>query len=172
MAAVLEHPNHTAPAKTDTALPVKEAPNNMEAEQAVLGAILANNEALNHVGSSLEAEDFYAGIHQRIFKAIKQFNDKGLIANPVTLKHHFAGAEGIEDQYLAKLVGAATSIINIHDYGKIIRDLAIKRRLIAVGEGVVVEAYNPASEHAGITQVEQAEQKLFKLATEGDGEGG
>ena len=171
MAAVLEHPT-TISAKTESSLPLKEAPNNMEAEQAVLGAILANNEALNHVGSSLEAEDFYAGIHQRIFKVIKQFNDKGLIANPVTLKHHFQGAEGIEDHYLAKLVGAATSIINIHDYGKIIRDLAIKRRLIAVGEGVVVEAYNPANEHAGITQVEQAEQQLFRLATQGDGEGG
>lgn len=169
MATVLEHPNTP---NQSTPLPAREAPNNMEAEQAVLGAILANNEALNHVGSALEPEDFYAGIHQRIFKAIKQFNDKGLIANPVTLKHHFAGSEEVEDQYLAKLVGAATSIINIHDYGKIIRDLAIKRRLIGVGETVVVEAFNPQSEHGGITQVEMAEQQLFKLATEGDAEGG
>ncbi len=168
MATVLEHPN-TAP-KSD--LPLKEAPNNLEAEQAVLGAILANNEALNHVGPSLEAEDFYAGIHQRIFKAIKQFNDKGLIANPVTLKHHFAGVEGVEDQYLARLVGSATSIINIHDYARVIRDLAIKRRLIAVGEETVLGAFNPQAEANGITQVEQAEQKLFKLATDGDGEGG
>ncbi len=168
MATVLEHPN-TAP-KND--LPLKEAPNNLEAEQAVLGAILANNEALNHVGPSLEAEDFYAGIHQRIFKAIKQFNDKGLIANPVTLKHHFAGVEGVEDQYLARLVGSATSIINIHDYARVIRDLAIKRRLIAVGEETVLGAFNPQNEENGISQVEQAEQKLFRLATDGDGEGG
>src|ERR1700744_6116032 len=131
MATVLEHPNTGVKSE----LPAKEAPNNMEAEQAVLGAILANNEALNHVGSTLEPEDFYAGIHQRIFRAIKQFNDKGLIANPVTLKHHFAGAEGVEDQYLARLVATATSIVNIHDYARIIRDLAVKRRLIQVGEG-------------------------------------
>lgn len=170
MAEVLEHPN--TPSPQSTPLPAKEAPNNMEAEQAVLGAILANNEALNHVGSSLEPDDFYAGVHQRIFKTIKQFNDKGLIANPVTLKHHFQGAEGVEDQYLAKLVGNATSIINIHDYTRVIRDLAIKRRLIAVGEAAVLEAFNPQSEHNGITQVEQTEQQLFKLATDGDAEGG
>ncbi len=170
MAAVLEHPSQ--PPQKDDALPLKEAPHNLEAEQAILGAILANNEALNHVGGTLVPEDFYAGIHQRIYKVIQQFNDKGLIANPVTLKHHFAGGEGIEDQYLVKLVAAATSIINIHDYTRIIRDLAIKRRLIGVGENVVVEAFNPQSEHAGIRQVEIAEQQLFKLATDGDAEGG
>ncbi len=168
MATVLEHPNTSA--KSDA--PAKEAPNNLEAEQAVLGAILANNEALNHVGSSLEPDDFYAGIHQRIFTAIKQFNDKGLIANPVTLKHHFAGAEGVEDQYLARLVATATSIVNIHDYARIIRDLAVKRRLIGIGEGAVIEAFNPQSQFGGIGLVEQTEQQLFKLATDGDAEGG
>jgi replicative DNA helicase len=168
MATVLEHPN--TPAKPDA--PAKEAPNNLEAEQAVLGAVLANNEALNHVSGKIEPEDFYAGIHQRIFKAILQFHDKGLIANPVTLKHHFAGAEGVEDQYLARLVGNATSIINLKDYAGIIRDLAVKRRLIGIGESTVVEAFNPQSEHAGITLVEMTEQQLFKLATEGDAEGG
>ncbi len=168
MATVLEHPN--TPNQMEK--PSKEAPNNLEAEQAVLGAILANNEALNHVGGTLVPEDFYAGIHQRIYKAILQFHDKGLIANPVTLKHHFAGAEGVEDQYLARLVGSATSIINIHDYTRIIRDLAIKRRLIGIGENVVTEAYSPEVTESGVTLVERTEQQLFKLATEGDAEGG
>lgn len=150
----------------------REAPHNLEAEQALLGAILANNEALNHVGSNLVADDFYAVIHQRIFKAIQQFNDKGLIANPVTLKHHFVGQEGVEDQYLARLVAAATSIINIHDYTQIIRDLALKRRLISIGEVTVNRAFDTQVEHSGITQVEMTEQELFRLATEGDTEGG
>ncbi len=83
MATVLEHPS--TPQKNEPAGATREAPNNLEAEQAVLGAILANNEALNHVGGSLVPEDFYAGIHQRIYKAIQQFHDRGLIANPVTL---------------------------------------------------------------------------------------
>lgn len=170
MATVLEHPNTKS--ESPTALPTREAPNNLEAEQAVLGAILANNEALNHVGGTLVPEDFYAGLHQRIYKAILQFHDKGLIANPVTLKHHFAGGDGVEDQYLARLVGSATSIINIHDYARIIRDLAVKRRLIGIGEGAVTEAFNPQSEHGGVTLVEMTEQQLFKLATDGDAEGG
>ena len=174
MAAVLEHPSQ--PPKTDTpaiaAQPAKEAPHNMEAEQAILGAILANNEALNHTGGMLMPEDFYVGLHQRIFKGIQQFHDKGLIANPVTLKHHFASGDAVEDQYLARLVASAISIVNVHAYARIIRDLAIKRRLIGVGEMVVVEAYNPQNEHAGLTQVEMAEQQLFKLATDGDAEGG
>ena len=150
----------------------REAPHNFEAEQAVLGAILANNEALNHVGTSITPEDFYAAIHQRIYKAILQFHDKGLIANPVTLKHHFAGQEGVEDQYLARLVASAISIINIHDYAKIIRDLAIKRRLIGIGEEAVLGAYDPQNELGGIAQVEGVEQQLFRLATDGDAEGG
>lgn len=170
MATVLEHP--LTKTESPTAASTREAPNNMEAEQALLGAILANNEALNHTGGALAPEDFYAGIHQRIFKAILQFHDKGLIANPVTLKHHFAGVEGVEDQYLARLVGNATSIINIHDYARVIRDLAIKRRLIGIGEGVVNEVYAPEQQEDGITLVEKTEQQLFKLATEGDAEGG
>ena len=152
--------------------PSREAPHNLEAEQALLGAILANNEALNHVGSSLADDDFYALIHQRIYKAIQQFNNKGLIANPVTLKHHFSGQEGVDDQYLARLVGSATSIINISDYAQIIRDLALRRRLISVGEVAVNRAFNPQAEESGIAQVEMTEQELFRLATEGDSEGG
>lgn len=165
-------PNLTLANPPVAAAPTKEAPHNFEAEQAVLGAILANNEALNHVGTNLRPEDFYAVIHQRIYAAILQYNDKGLIANPVTLKHHFTGQEGVEDQYLARLVAAATSIINIHDYAGIIRDHAVKRRLIAIGENAVVEAFDPQSEYNGIQQVEGVEQKLFNLATEGDAEGG
>jgi len=148
----------------------REAPNNMEAEQALLGAVLANNEALNHVGTALQPDDFYAELHQRIYRAILQFHDKGLIANPVTMKQHFSG-QGVEDQYLARLVGAATSIINVHDYANIIRDAAVKRRLIGIGEDVVNRAFKEA-ENNGITQVEIAEQQLFNLATEGDAEGG
>lgn len=152
--------------------PTREAPHNLEAEQALLGAVLANNEALNHVGTNLMAEDFYALIHQRIYKAIQQFNDKGLIANPVTLKHHFIGQEGVEDQYLARLVASATAIINIRDYAEIIRDLALKRRIIGIGEAAVNRAFDPQEEANGIRQVEMTEQELFRLATEGDAEGG
>jgi replicative DNA helicase len=170
MASVLEHT--TPPIITEAQAITREAPHNMEAEQALLGAILMNNDALNHVGAQLVAQDFYAEIHQRIYTAILLFNDKGQLANPVTLKHHFAGGEALEDQYLARLAGAATSIINVRDYAKLINDLALKRHLISVGEEVVNRAYETPSEHVGIEQLELAEQKLFHLAAEGGTEGG
>lgn len=165
-ASIIDHPS-----KPETA--PREAPNNMEAEQALLGAILTNNEALSSLDSiGLHPDDFYAELHQRIYRAILQFHDKGLIANPVTLKHHFASGQAIEDQYLARLVAAATSIINTKEYARLVRDLATKRRLIAIGEEVVNRAYEIPSDYDGSTQVEMAEQQLFTLATEGDSEGG
>lgn len=163
MSTVLEHPKAAAPSR--------EAPNNIEAEQALLGAILANNEALNHVGGILAPDDFYAGIHQRIFAAILQFNDKGQIANPITLKRHFAGTDGVEDNYLAKLVATSTSIVNIHDYARTIRNDSLRRRLIDVCEQTANSAYI-ATDITGLAQIEQTEQKLFNLAATGHQEGG
>ncbi len=151
--------------------PLREAPHNIEAEQALIGAILANNEALNHVASALVPEDFYAEIHQRLYRAIQQFHNRGMIANPVTLKHHFTRDDGIEDAYLARLVAASTTIINVHDYATIIHDLATKRALIAIGGDVVNRAFDHRDEASGIEQVEHAEQLLFALATDGDAEG-
>lgn len=162
MSTVLEHPK---------AATTREAPNNMEAEQAILGAILANNEALNHIGATLSHDDFYAGVHQRIYAAILLFNERGQVANPVTLKRHFDGADGVEDQYLAKLVAASTSIINVHDYARTVRNDSLRRRLIAVCEETASEAYG-ASDKPGLAHIEETEQKLFRLADTGHQEGG
>lgn len=144
----------------------REAPYNLELEQAVIGAVLSNNEMLNIVSSRLLPEMFYAPIHQRIYQTILQFHEKGLVANPITLKHHFAGEEGVDDSYLAKLAGAALSVINAADYSQLIVDLSMKRQLIAIGEEVVNEAYDRKDDRAAIQQIENAEQKLFTLASE------
>ncbi|MBN67325.1 MAG: replicative DNA helicase [Rickettsiales bacterium] len=150
----------------------REAPYNLEAEQALLGAVLTNNEALNHVSQALLPEHFYAEIHQRIYGAILKFYDKGLIANPVTLKHHFTDEDAVDDHYLARLVASAATVINVFDYSQIIADLAVRRMLIGIGEDVVNTAYNTKVEASGMEQVEVAEQALFNLATEGTSEGG
>lgn len=100
---------------------------NLEAEQAILGAVLGNNEALNHLVPELRADHFYAGIHQRIFKVVRELAGVGQVANPVTLKHHFADEEKVEDKYLARLVAHATSIVNIHDYSSLVLELHLKR---------------------------------------------
>jgi replicative DNA helicase len=149
----------------------REPPHNMEAEQALLGAILVNNEAMHNIVTSLRAEHFYVPVHQRIFASIQGLFDKGLIANPVTLKSHFEKDEGLQEiggsSYLAKLAAASISIINVKDYSNIIYDSAQKRQLIDIGEEVVNTAYLGNLELPASAQIEQAEQKLFTLASEG-----
>ncbi len=152
----------------------RQSPHNMEAEQALLGAILVNNEAMHHVGSYLMPEHFYVPVHQRVFAAIQSMFDKGLIANPITLKSHFDQDEGLKEigggSYLARLAAASASIINIRNYSDIIYDCSHKRSLISIGEEIVNTAYISDLEISSSDQIENAEQKLFNLASEGTAE--
>lgn len=150
----------------------RQPPANVDAEQALLGAILVNNLALSHISDALRADHFLEPVHQRIYAAIQHFHDKGQIANPVTLKHYFDQDEMLTEvgggEYLARLAGAAVSVINVSDYSRIIHDLAMKRELITVGEQVVNSAYAHDIQHSAMRQIEHAEQSLFNLATHGE----
>ena len=152
----------------------RQAPHNLDAEQALIGAILINNEALNHLSDALRPEHFYERIHQKIFDAILKCYNRGLIASPVTLKHYFDQDEALEDigggQYLAKLAGAAVTIVNVRDYSQVIYDLALKRSLIGIGEQVVNTAYENDLDKPAELLIEDAEQHLFHLSTQGIGE--
>ena len=154
----------------------REAPCNIESEQAVLGALLINNGALEHVGDQLKAEHFYEPLHSRIFEAIQKFHNKGQIANPVTLRHYFDQDEALADigggAYLAKLAASAITVINIADYSNMIYDLALKRQLVGIGEGIVNTAYQHKVDVPATDQIENAEQKLFNLSVEGSGDRG
>jgi len=156
--------------------PYREAPCNIEAEQALLGVLLVNNESLQHIGDQLRHEHFYEPLHARIFEAIHKFHDKGLIANPVTLRHYFDQDAALADigggAYLAKLAAAAITVINVGDYSKMIYDLALKRQLIGIGEEVVNTAYEHQIDVPAQLQIESAEQKLFNLSLEGTGDKG
>lgn len=160
----------------DTAPSYREAPCNIEAEQSLLGALLVNNDALQYLGDQIKAEHFYEPLHGRIFESILKFHDKGLIANPVTLKHFFDQDAALADigggAYLAKLAAAAVTVINVSDYSRMIYDLALKRQLIGIGEGMVNTAYQHQIDLPAPQQIEDAESKLFHLSSEGSGEGG
>lgn len=151
-------------------------PHNSEVEQALLGALLINNEALHRITGFLQAEHFYEPVHGRIYDAIYRFVERGQIANAVTLKPQFDADEALADvgggDYLARLMGAAISIINVEDYARTIHDLALKRALIDIGEEVVNRAYDETRDERAVDQIEQAEQKLFHLAEQGQVEGG
>lgn len=114
-------------------------PQNMEAEQSILGTLLLNNEAMHHIGSELRPEHFYAGQHQRIYEEILRLIGDGSIANPITIKAS-AGRLGIDVAYLVDLCKASSSVINVHSYSKELIELALRRSLINAALEVVNQA--------------------------------
>ena len=146
-------------------------PHNLEAEEALLGAILVNNDAALRVSSFLEPEHFFEPLHGRIFAAAMKLVGRGHIATPVTLKTYFEGEDALTDiggaTYLARLAGAATTIINAEDYGRLIYDLALRRHLIEIGEDMVNTAYDAEPDQTALSQIEATEQQLFTLAQKG-----
>jgi replicative DNA helicase len=154
----------------------RTAPHNIEAEQALLGAILVNNEAFYRVSDFLEARHFFEPIHQRIFELAGTLVRAGRIANPVTLKTHLPADIDVAgltiNQYLARLAAEATTVINAEDYGRTIHDLALRRSLIVIGEDMVNVAYDAPVDFSPRTQIEDAERRLFELAETGRYDGG
>src|ERR1700678_4126860 len=151
-------------------------PHNIEAEQALLGAILVNNEAFYRVSDFLEPKHFLETIHQRVFELAGSLIRAGKLATPVTLKT-FLPAEldiaGLSlNQYLARLAAEATTIINAEDYGRTVYDLSIRRDLITIGEDMVNLAYDAPVDATPQSHIEGAERKLFELAETGRYESG
>jgi len=149
----------------------REAPHNLEAEQALLGAIMVNNEAIDRVSSFLKPEHFYDQLHARIYAAAAKLILGGKRATPITLKTFFqadppAGELSIP-QYLGRLAANATTIINAEDYGRTVYDLAVRRQLIQIGETMVNTAYDSPIDAPPSIQVEEAEQRLYELAETG-----
>jgi replicative DNA helicase len=151
------------------ALPFRAAPHNLEAEQALLGAILVNNEAHDRVSSFLEAHHFYDPLHQQIYEVASKLITSGKQATPITLKTFFDQAEPIDasltvPQYLGRLAANAATIINARDYGRTVHDLATRRKLILIGEDMVNAAYDSPVDFPPKEQIEEAETQLFALA--------
>ncbi len=151
-------------------------PANLQAEQALLGALLANNRAYERVAEFLAAEHFADPIHGRIFQAIARRIEAGQIADAITLKGEFEHSGLLEEVggvgYLAQLLAAMVGIINAGDYGRTVHDAWIRRQLIEVGEVMVNRAFGAEPELDGVAQIEAGEQALFDLATTGASEGG
>ncbi|PCJ29364.1 MAG: replicative DNA helicase [Rickettsiales bacterium] len=146
-------------------------PANFRAEQMLLGAVLINSDLTEQVNEFLKAEHFHEPLHQKIYKGIETLIEKGLSATPITVKSMLGNdplyIEAKGDEYLIKLTTIAMVVINPRDYGKIIYELAIKRHLIAIGEDIVNDSYNSTLEQTASEQLEQAEGKLYQLASEG-----
>jgi len=154
----------------------RQPPANVQAEQALLGALLTNNRAYERVSEFLQPEHFVDPVNGRIYVAISRRVEAGQLADAVTLKAEFEHS-GVLDEvgglaYLARLMTAMVGIINAGEYGRAIHDAWVRRQLIEIGETVVNNAFGLNPELDGSKQIEAAEETLFNLATEKGQEGG
>ncbi|HWX83995.1 MAG TPA: replicative DNA helicase [Xanthobacteraceae bacterium] len=151
--------------------PFRAPPHNIEAEQALLGAILVNNEAFYRVSDFLEPKHFFEPVHRRIYELAGGLVRANKLATPVTLKTFLPADFDIAglslNQYLARLAAEATTIINAEDYGRTVYDLSIRRDLIAIGEEMVNTAYDAPVDATPASHIEEAERKLYEIAETG-----
>ncbi len=153
-------------------------PCNIDAERAVLGAILNNNENINKIGDFLFAEHFYVPLHKKIYEAILRFLERGMISTPITLKSYFEKDETLEKggvnslDYLLKMCANSASVINIIPFAKQIYETALRRVLIEIGEETIYTAQEENIEHTAQSLIESAEHKLFNLAIQGGSDSG
>ncbi|NVJ99353.1 MAG: replicative DNA helicase [Alphaproteobacteria bacterium] len=157
-------------------LTYRQPPHNLEAEQALLGSILVNNEAAQKVQGFLQPEHFFEPVHGRIYESVLKLMDKNQIADPVKLKPYFEHDEALADvggaRYLVRLAASAATIINAEDYGRTIYDQAMRRALIQIGERMVNDAYDSPVDAEAADQIADAEKQLFDLAELGQAETG
>src|SRR5262245_43251488 len=160
-----------APVNPEQSLPFRQAPHNIEAEQALLGALLINNEAFDRVSAFLDSHHFFDPLHGRIYETASKLIHSGKHATPVTLKTFFDNEEPIGGitvpQYLGRLAAHATSVINAEDYGRTVYDLSVRRDLIIIGEDMVNVAYDSPVDMPPEKQIEDSEGRLYGLAEKG-----
>lgn len=150
-----------------------QLPHVIEAEQALIGAVMINNDAFCLVSSFLQAEHFFEPLHQRLWKLIAEQIETGQQANPVTLKPFIPADEKIGDitifNYVVRLATEAVTVINARGYANVIADAATRRRLIALSEEISQRAFNasPTDPSASIlTDIEAAIDDLRDTATD------
>ncbi|MGI4818530.1 MAG: replicative DNA helicase [Janthinobacterium lividum] len=161
--------NALTPMPFDSDVTVTAMPHNLEAEQALLGALMFDNAVFERLSDRLRDIHFYEPFHQRLFKAIEDHIRQGLLAEPTILMERFkqdpAFAEFGGLRYLADLVDRAPPAANAPDYARVIYDLALRRELIRIGGQIAKDASDP--ERPAEDQIEQAEQTLYSLAETG-----
>jgi replicative DNA helicase len=143
-------------------------PANMRAEQALLGALMANNRALERVPDHLMPGHFADPVHGRIFEAIRGRVIAGKLADAISLRDEFEHSSALDDAggvaYLGQLLSAMVSIINAGEYAQAVYDAWVRRQLIEIGEQIVNDAFMSSPDLDGHVQVEMAERALLALA--------
>jgi len=147
----------------------KELPNNIEAEQSVIGSILVTNEIFDEISTIISNINFYDPMHQKIYNAIESLIYKGMLANPITLKNYFEDEKDDLDvpEYLIKITKFSTSVRQAIEYSKIIYDMFVRRELIKISEQTIDSAKINDLDTNGQNIIENSERLLFDLAEKG-----
>ncbi len=147
----------------------KELPNNIEAEQSIIGSILVTNEIFDEISTIISSINFYDPMHQKIYNAIESLIYKGMLANPITLKNHFEDEKDDLNipEYLVKITKFSTSVRQTIEYSKIIYDMFVRRELIKISEQTIDSAKINDLDTNGQTIIENSERLLFDLAEKG-----
>lgn len=147
-------------------------PSNLEAEQALLGSILVNNDIIDEVSNMINSSIFYDPAHIKIYEVIENLNNKGMIANPITLKNFFEKDNMLNEvggtEYLVKLTRFSGSIKQAIDYAKIIHEMYLRRELVLVSDKLSADTFNASSEEKNAEKIiEETEKSLYDLAERG-----
>ncbi len=147
----------------------KELPNNIEAEQAVIGSILVSNEIFDEINTIISSINFYDPMHQKIFGAVESLVYKGMLANPITLKNYFENEKDDFNvpEYLIKITKFSTPVRQAIEYSKIIYDMFVRRELIKISEQTIDNAKLNDLDTNGQSIIESSERLLFDLAEKG-----
>ena len=148
---------------------LNQLPNNIEAEQAVIGSVLISNEIFDDISSIISETNFYDPLHQKIYSAINNLIYKGMLANPITLKSYFENEKDDLDvpEYLIKITKFATSSRQSIEYSKIIYDMYVRRELIKISENIIDNAKISDLNISGKSIIENSEKNLYELAERG-----
>src|SRR6476619_6794447 len=150
-------------------------PQNVEAEAALLGALMIDNRLVEDVQLKLRPDHFFEPLHARIYEAVLRMTDNNRVANPVTLRPLFESDESIKElggpAYLAQLTGSGAAVIGARDFAQLFYDLALLRALVGVGRDLVEGALDTSEDVAPLSQIERAESELYRVAEEGGNEG-
>ena len=148
---------------------LEELPNNIEAEQSVIGSILLSNEIFDEISMIISNKNFYDPMHQKIFAAIEKLIYGGMLANPITLKNHFENEKDELNvpEYLVKITKFSTSSRQAIEYSKLVYDLFVKRELIKISENIIDTAKLNDLDSDGQKIIEDFEKSLFDLAEKG-----
>ncbi|NHF71626.1 replicative DNA helicase [Paracoccus xiamenensis] len=154
----------------------QSVPFSIEAEQQLLGALLTNNDVFDRISMLLKPEHFYEPVHTRIYEIAAERIRKNALASPVTLKAFMENDAGLKDlggpAYLARIAAAAISAYAARDYAQMIREFALRRDLIQLGQDISSRAASVRVEDDAEDQIKAAEQTLYKLGEQGVAERG